>query len=214
MPRRTATERHQDTAPDQSAWPPEGTALIDALVAFHHPTRRRLYEALRMLGPSTVGQLSEATSLAPGSVSHHLKPLHRNGFIEPAPELARDTRVSCWRAVQRRLVWSSDDYPETSAAREVAEVVEQLNFEYQTQATKAWMSRRGSLPSPWNDLGFANDTYLRVTPEQMDDLRLRVHELVTGWTDACVADQEEQPDVERHPVRFVARGFPSDPTED
>ena len=109
MTRRTAQDRHADSAPADSAWPPEGTALIDALVAIHHPTRRRLYEVLRAQGPCSVGRLVELTGLAPGSVSHHLKPLHRSGFVEPAPELARDTRESWWRGHQRSLSWSSED---------------------------------------------------------------------------------------------------------
>jgi len=65
------------------------TELMDVLVALHHPTRRWLAELLWIEGPATVGRLAARTGLAVGSVSHHLKPLHQQGFIEPAPELAR-----------------------------------------------------------------------------------------------------------------------------
>ncbi len=61
-------------------------------MAFHHPTRRWLAELLEIEGPASVGQLAARTGLAVGSVSHHLKALHRTGFIEPAPDLARDTQ--------------------------------------------------------------------------------------------------------------------------
>ena len=111
MPRKRAAERHTDSAPpgnlpDQ----PAGAALIDALLALHHPMRRRIFEILTNDGPATVGQLAARLDIAVGSVSHHLKPMHRTGFVEPAPELARDTRESWWRGNTRRLSWNAEDY--------------------------------------------------------------------------------------------------------
>src|ERR1700754_4829053 len=88
MPRRPASDRHTASAPATDGWPPTGDALAEALIALHHPARRRLYEVLSLEGPASVGQLAQRTGLAPGSVSHHLKPLHRAGFVVPAPELA------------------------------------------------------------------------------------------------------------------------------
>ena len=78
MTRKTANVRHQtDTETSHE--------LIDVLIALHHPTRRWLLDLLLVDGPATVGRLAARTGLAAGSVSHHLKPLHRQGFIEPAP---------------------------------------------------------------------------------------------------------------------------------
>ena len=94
--RRTADQRHLDSAPRSH------DDLLDVLMAFHHPTRRWLAELLEIEGPASVGRLAARTGLAVGSVSHHLKALHRHGFIEPAPDLARDTRESWWR-VRRPL---------------------------------------------------------------------------------------------------------------
>lgn len=212
MTRRTAQDRHADSAPADSAWPPEGTALIDALVAIHHPTRRRLYEVLRAQGPCSVGRLVELTGLAPGSVSHHLKPLHRSGFVEPAPELARDTRESWWRAHQRRISWDSDDYEEGSAAREVGRIAERTNYEHQERAARLWFRRRHELPAPWRGCAFSSDAFVTATAAQVDDLQVRLEATIREWSDACVADREAHPDQDRHPVRVVARGFPSDPT--
>ncbi|WP_050668642.1 ArsR/SmtB family transcription factor [Luteipulveratus halotolerans] len=212
MTRRTAQDRHSDSAPADDSWPPEGTALIDALVAIHHPTRRRLYEVLRAQGPCSVGRLVELTGLAPGSVSHHLKPLHRSGFVSLAPGLARDTRESWWQAHQRRLSWSSDDYDEGSAAHEIGRLAERTNYEHQERATRQWLRRRHDLPTPWSDSGFSSDAFVAATAEQVDDLQRRLDVTIREWSDACVADREEHPDLERHPVRVVARGFPSDPT--
>ena len=113
MTRRTAEERHRI---EQGV----STELMDVLVALHHPTRRWLAELLWVEGPATVGRLAARTGLAVGSVSHHLKPLHQQGFIEPAPELARDTRESWWRTTPRNLSWSVEDFEPDSLGRRVA----------------------------------------------------------------------------------------------
>lgn len=210
MPRRTAAERHADSDPGALTWPPTETALVDALVALHHPARRRLYELLSVEGPASVGRLAARTGLAPGSVSHHLKPLHRSGFVEPAPGLARDTRESWWRALHRRLSWDPDDYAPGTAAREIADVAEQANLAHQEQASLAWLRSRNELPEQWRR-ALVSDNYVRATPEQMRDLGGRIEALVQEWTQDCRDDLAAHPDAERRPVRFVGRVFPSDP---
>ena len=136
MPRRTAAERHLDSvpapAPDASSDP--SAELADLLVAYHHPMRRWLTEVLALEGPANVGQLAARTDLAVGSVSHHLKVLHRQGLVEPAPDLARDTRESWWRLCDRGLSWSVDDFEEGTLGRRVAETAEGENFRHQVRA--------------------------------------------------------------------------------
>jgi DNA-binding transcriptional ArsR family regulator len=211
MPRKTAAERHTDSAPpydlpDQ----PQGSALIDALLALHHPVRRRIYEILTNDGPATVGQLAARLGVAVGSVSHHLKPMHRAGFVEPAPELARDTRESWWRGNTRRLSWSNEDYDSGSFARQVADAAERANLEYLNAATVRWMRTRDELPARWRE-GLAHDTFVPATPAQLEDLKDRVITLGEEWSREVRADAELRPDAERRPVRFIARVFPSEP---
>src|SRR4051794_4901131 len=116
MPRRTAAERHLHSAP-QDQDPSEDLAAL--LIAFHHPVRRWLTELLSVEGPANVGQLAARTGLAVGSVSHHLKVLHQRGLIEPAPELAHDTRESWWRLKPRSMTWSVEDFEEGTLGRRV-----------------------------------------------------------------------------------------------
>src|SRR5690348_14942304 len=112
MTRRTAAERHRDSAPRLAADRSPSDELAELLIAFHHPIRRWLTELLGVDGPANVGQLAAATGMAVGSVSHHLKVLHQQGLIEPAPELARDTRESWWRLKSRSMNWSVEDFDE------------------------------------------------------------------------------------------------------
>ena len=85
MTRRTADQRHLDSAPRRTPGEESGDDLLDVLMAFHHPTRRWLAELLEIEGPASVGQLAARTGLAVGSVSHHLKALHRTVSSSPRP---------------------------------------------------------------------------------------------------------------------------------
>ena len=209
MTRRTAALRHQDTRPGQVPGPEAGTALLDVLVAFHHPIRRWLCEVLSAEGPANVGRLAARTDLAVGSVSHHLKALHRYGFVEPAPALARDTRESWWRLTPRDITWAS-----------------------RTSTTGRWAPgrrgrRAGQLPPPGaggphlagrrpGPRGSGGGRRPRPTrscrrPSSRSPTSATADRPVTAWYVACVADAEQHPDAVRRPVRAVARVFPSGP---
>ncbi len=211
MTRRTAAERHRDSAPVPDADRDAADELAELLVAFHHPVRRWLLELLGVGGPANVGQLAARTGLAVGSVSHHLKVLHRQDLIAPAPELARDTRESWWRIKPRPLRWSVDEFTEGSLGRRVAETAEAENFRFQVRAMQAWLRRAPAEPVGWRTAAGSVDTYVPATEDQVRDLADRLGELVAEWTRECLTDADVRPEVERRPVRAVARVFPSEP---
>ena len=204
MTRRTAEERHRIER-DVS------TELMDVLVALHHPTRRWLAELLWIEGPATVGRLAARTGLAVGSVSHHLKPLHQQGFIEPAPELARDTRESWWRTTPRNLSWSVEDFEPDSLGRRVADQAEVENFRYQVRAIQAWLKEMDDATAEWRRAAGATDSLVKATAEQTADLHHRLDAVLSAWTQEVQADVRARPDVVRQAVRTVIRCFPSNP---
>ncbi|WP_146207402.1 ArsR/SmtB family transcription factor [Nocardioides silvaticus] len=203
MPRKPAAERHH--LPDDRP-----SELVDVLIAFHHPTRRWLHEILALEGPASVGGLAGRTGLAVGSVSHHLKPLHQQGFVEPAPELARDTRESWWRVVPRQLSWSADDFLADTPGRLVADRAEVENFRHQVRAVQQWMTRASSAPEKWRRAATSADTTTRATAAQLRDLSSRLQDVMVAWADECVRDAAERPQRERRPVRVVVRTFPTE----
>lgn len=215
MPRRIASERHSDTSPSAPAdlGSETGNALLDVLTAFHHPTRRWLCELLVIEGPATVGRLSRRTGLAVGSVSHHLGTLHRHGFVEPAPELARDTRESWWRSRPRQVSWDATDYGEGTVARRIAGAAEAENFRHHVRAVQRWLADGESAPPDVRHATVASDTLVGATVEQMGDLSRRLADLVVEWSAECRADAQARPDVPRLPVRVSARVFPSAPVQ-
>jgi DNA-binding transcriptional ArsR family regulator len=204
MPRKTADVRHPIDATAT-------TEMMDVLVALHHPTRRWLVELLWVEGPATVGRLAARTGLAVGSVSHHLKPLHRQGFIEPAPDLARDTRESWWRVTPRKFSWSVEDFAPDSLGRKVADQAEVENFRYQARATQQWLKEMDDAPPEWRRAAGATDSLVKATPDQTADLHRRLSAVLSEWTAEVQADEGERPDVVRRAVRTVIRCFPSNP---
>lgn len=211
MPRRTAAERHLDSAPTVAARDESGEDLIGVLMAFHHPTRRWLAELLELEGPASVGRLAGRTGLAVGSVSHHLKALHRHGFIEPAPDLAQDSRESWWRAVRRPLSWSADDFATGSAGRRIADAAEAENFRHQVRAVGHWLTHRDGVDAAWRRAASSTDTIVPATRSQLEDLEARMREVIADWSTECLADDARHPESERLPVRVIARAFPTGP---
>jgi predicted ArsR family transcriptional regulator len=203
--RRTADQRHLDSAPRS------GDDLLNVLMAIHHPTRRWLAELLEIEGPASVGRLAVRTGLAVGSVSHHLKALHRHGFIEPAPDLARDTRESWWRSVRRPLSWSADEFEAGSAARRVADAAEAENFRHQVRAVGQWLGHMQEVSVAWRRAASSTDTIVPATRDQLEELTERLRQVTETWSRECLADQDRTPDAERLPVRLVLRAFPTGP---
>jgi DNA-binding transcriptional ArsR family regulator len=204
MPRKTAEERH--VVEDGTS-----TELIDMLIALHHPTRRWLAELLWIEGPATVGRLAARTGLAVGSVSYHLKPLHRQGFVAPAPELARDTRESWWKVTPRTVSWSVEDFEEGSIGRRIADQAEVENFRHEVRAVQAWLKEMADAPAYWRRAAGSTDSMVKATAEQTADLHRRLGEVLSAWTAEVRDDEQTHPDADRRPVRTLVRLFPSGP---
>lgn len=184
--------------------------LADLLVAYHHPARRRLCELLWTGGPANVGQLAARSDLAPGSVSHHLKVLHRQALVEPAPDLAGDSRESWWRAVPGGFSWSVDDFADGTLGRQIARTAQLANVQYHDASYADWLRRSGDDEPPWRTAACVSDTIVGATVEQLGDLSGRITALFAQWTQECLADIAEHPDAVRRPVRAMARCFPDE----
>ncbi len=212
MPRKTFGERHRESAPPADAsWPPVGQDVLNALMALHQPVRRRIYELLATDGPQPVGRIAARLAIAPGSVSHHMKQLHKSGFIEPVDDVMGDTRHSWWRAIDRRFAWDPDAYPDGSMAAQIALSAEQANLAHQDAAVRDWMRRRYALPAPWRSTWNLQETLVNATPEQCAVLEQRLRQLLSAWHEECTADHVVHPDADRQPVRVLVRIFPTTP---
>ena len=181
-------------------------------MAFHHPIRRWLTELLGVDGPANVGQLAAATGLAVGSVSHHLKVLHQQDLIEPAPDLARDTRESWWKLKPRAMTLERRGlrrgHPRAGGWPRPPR--------WRTSASRSARCRSGCGARPDESPGWrmaaALHRHLRARHRGAGaGPRARLSDLFRDWSADCMAAADEHPDVARRPVRAIARVFPSDP---
>ena len=172
------------------------------LIALHHPTRRWLAELLWVEGPATVGRLAARTGLAVGSVSYHLKPLHQQGFVAPAPELARDTRESWWRVTPRDSAGGSTTSSRTASAARSPTQAEIENFRYHVRATQQWFKEMADATVEWRRAAGSTDSLVKATAEQTADLHRRLDAVLSDWT------RESRPTSASAPTSYAVRSGP------
>lgn len=78
----------------------ENTGDVRALRALAHPVRTRILGELGAAGPLRAADVAERIDVPANQASFHLRQLAKYGFVEPAPELARDGRDRVWRLVE------------------------------------------------------------------------------------------------------------------
>lgn len=78
---------------------PEVVPINDArtLRAIAHPMRQKLYYELMARGSARATDLAQAVKAPINQVSFHLRTMAKYGFIEEAPDEARDRRERVWR---------------------------------------------------------------------------------------------------------------------
>jgi DNA-binding transcriptional ArsR family regulator len=152
-----------------------------AMRALAHPTRLRLLAELRVRGPLTVGMLGEAVDEAPGSVSYHVGLLARHGFVEPAPERARDRRERWWRAAHRRTHWEPLDALGDPERRAASGVLRRAVFRRYLAVLEDYLESEPALPAEWVAAMASSDSVLHLTSGQLAQLRGDLEALSARW---------------------------------
>jgi len=191
-----------------------GQARADDLATLHHPVRRRMLEFLNLNGPSTVGALAAGLGQQVGSISHHMKTLERSGFVEPAPELARDRRQSVWRGVPRRVSWSLTEFADSPTELLLATVAQRANLQHHADKVTQWFGDSEEYDDAWVDASFSTDIWATATAAELTDLAERVQELYMTWAEEVHEQTEAESEEERAlrtPVFVFTHGNPARP---
>jgi DNA-binding transcriptional ArsR family regulator len=146
--------------------------------ALAHPLRLRLLGMLRIEGPQTATSLARLTGASVPSLSYHLRQLAEHGFVEPAPELARDNRERWWKASHERtsLKWADFlDDPERMAAGSA--LMAELRRQY-FDALKTWHEEQATWSRAWIDASTTSDWILDLTPDQLQSLKDELREVI------------------------------------
>jgi len=169
---------------------------VGAVRALAHPLRLRLLDLLRFDGPSTATRLAGRIGESSGATSYHLRQLARFGYVEEAPG-HRGGRERWWRHRERPVTLRAGE-EEHDAATLLAELLSR-----EAHALDRFLGERARHPE-WDAAAFFQSRALRLSPMELEDLRLAI--------DALLAPLRRAEDVEAPrdavPVRFLAFGFP------
>lgn len=177
------------------------------LAAMSHPLRRRLMDVLKVHGPATASALAARTDQAVANVSHHLKVLAAGELVSEVPELARDRRERWWRLVSPGLRWSSRDFDDDPAAQAVAHAALSLDLDRRAGLVRDWYAAGDDERAGWDDAPFSTDKWLRLTPEELDELGREIRDLLGRWAHREIPDDGRR----REPVFLFAYGIPAQP---
>jgi DNA-binding transcriptional ArsR family regulator len=173
-----------------------------AMRALAHPLRLRLLGELRMRGPQSVGMLSDLVDEAPGSISYHIGRLAQFGFVEEAPELARDKRERWWRSAHATTSWDPLQAladPEHHAAG--AELRRTIMHRY-VAGYEAYLAVEPALPPEWVRGTTSSDAVVHLTSDELVELQVDLEGLVERWQARSDPDRSQA-----KPVTVILQAF-------
>lgn len=175
---------------------PERTTLTTAasMRVLAHPTRLRLLGLLRERGAQTAAQLGDIVDEAPGTVSYHLGRLAQFDLIEPADGQSTDRRERWWRATTPLTSWEPagllDDPDKLAASAALQKSVAQV---YATRFGE-YIDATPAMPRAWVAAAASGDRSLRLTVDELAQMRLELEALVDRWLEASAAHDPEVAD--------------------
>jgi DNA-binding transcriptional ArsR family regulator len=174
-----------------------------AMRALAHPLRLRLLGELRMRGPQSVGMLCDLLDEAPGSISYHVGKLAEFGFVEEAPELARDRRERWWRSAHRVTSWEPLGLLESPDQRAALGALRRAVLQRYVATLEEYLEAEPSLPAEWVSAAVSSDVFLHLTSDDLAELRSELEALAGRW------EQRSNPDRDgARPVTLIYQAFP------
>jgi DNA-binding transcriptional ArsR family regulator len=152
-----------------------------AMRALAHPLRLRLLGELRMRGPQSVGMLCELVDEAPGSISYHIGKLSEFGFVEAAPELARDRRERWWRAAHARTSWEPLENLDDPERRAASDVLRRAIMNRYLASLDDYLEAEASMDRDWVAGAISGDEFLHLTSDELLELRGELEALAGRW---------------------------------
>jgi DNA-binding transcriptional ArsR family regulator len=188
----------------------ESAAAVDAeymtsakLKAYAHPLRRQLMRVLAREGYGRAADLARLVGKPANQVSFHLRALSEIGWLEEAPELARDGRDRVWRLVPSALNVGSPEHPaeDRDASLAVLTVFAAEQHELLDRVS-AWSAKYVTGEDP-ELRGMAMAGTVRVTREEFRELSERVQEAIHHFAERRPAGMRIEPGGDVHVYDFA-----------
>ena len=160
-----------------------GVALdAPAIKVLAHPLRSRLLSRLRTHGPATATDLAETLSTNTGATSYHLRKLEAIGLVTDTGEGEGKRRL--WRASTDYHSWTNSAFRDDEDAATAQGWLERDYLRQFTEKAERWLDAAPGWPSHWVDALGMSDTFVTVTPEQMQELQMRLVALLAEFRSA------------------------------
>ncbi|GIF95411.1 transcriptional regulator [Catellatospora citrea] len=182
----------------------------EVLKGLAQPIRQKLYRLLAQFGPATGATLSKRLGTDPGQTSYHLRELAKAGFVEDAPELARDRRERWWRAVPGSTGWSSLDFP-TPEGQAIASAAKAQVVIDEFERVRGYEQSRDTWSDQWQVAATSSDSFLRLTPSELTELTGELHEVLVRWKQRSNERAARSDDTDREHVFLFFHAFPERP---
>jgi len=148
--------------------------------ALAHQARIAIWMHLGLNGPATATECAEIAGLSPSACSYHLRTLARYGFVEEDPASAADGRERPWRA--RLLAFNLGEGPGMPAATRVASRLLVENMRAAAEEIRVqYLARQPEYPAGWQAAVGELFSVAHVTPEELDQMRARVLEVMAPY---------------------------------
>ncbi|MGH2784511.1 MAG: helix-turn-helix domain-containing protein [Actinomycetota bacterium] len=174
------------------------------LRALAHPLRLRLLGLLRSRGPATVSTLATMVDQAVPLVSYHLRQLAEHGFIEAAPELAKDRRETWWRSSHEFTSWSMTDFLDTPERLDALGMLQQEILRAHVARIQAFFDEAPTWDKDWLDASEMSDLRLSLTPGELKQVIAELWEVIDRW-------RERAPSPDAGVAELILYGIPRQP---
>ena len=171
--------------------------------ALAHPARIAIWSHIGLRGSATATECAEVAGLSPSACSYHLRTLARYGFIEEDRASAADGRERPWRA--RMLAFTMEEDPGEPAAVHLASRLLVENMRAAAEEIRArYLDRKSEYPADWQAASGELFSVAHVTPEELNQLRAQVREVMDPYIRLDPADRSPG----ALPVRVMLDMFP------
>ncbi|MFG2355827.1 helix-turn-helix domain-containing protein [Streptomyces sp. NPDC048521] len=181
---------------------------VGTLKALAHPLRAQLYRLLCVERVATASRLAEHVDEAVSLVSYHLRKLAEHGLIEEAEPQTGDARERWWRPASDGVSIRDEDFrgePGKAAAHLAAT---RLFHDQRADHYRRYLDERPAWSPQWNTASVDNESWLRLTPAELTELKQELEALLRTYDERGRAAEAAGETEGREHVALYMYGFP------
>lgn len=150
-----------------------------ALKVLAHPLRSRLLSTLRRGGPATATDLAAALGTNSGATSYHLRRLESVGLVTDTGDGEGKRRL--WRASTESHQFEPSDFAGDEDAETALNWLVRDYTRHFAEQFERWLDVESTWPTEWRDAAGMSDSFIIATPEQVEELKTEVDELLARY---------------------------------